>query len=157
MGDREARPGDGAYAGGLGTGAAPRTRRLVGACAAAVLLLAVAALLEGQRDPSEFRDRAALPSCGDTRTTWKGGVPAAEALCFDRALRSGTTGAELRVVSFTVEGDPIRTYFRALPGGGAEVFVDTSADAYGTGGWGHRRCPAARALTDLGGCATTAL
>ncbi|WP_432538003.1 hypothetical protein [Kineococcus arenarius] len=53
----------------------------------------------------------------------------------------------------TEEGDPIRPYYRVLPGrSGLEVFTDYSRDTYGSHDWEHLSCPAARSPEDLGTC-----
>jgi hypothetical protein len=56
-----------------------------------------------------------------------------------------TKGAELVVSAPTVEGDPIVTYYRVLPGGGVEIFVDSTLDEFGGdgAGWSLQRCPPA--------------
>lgn len=51
--------------------------------------------------------------------------------CLTNASR--TVGAELLVVTRTVEGDPIRRYYRNEPNGyGYTVFTDSSSDAFGS-------------------------
>jgi hypothetical protein len=100
--------------------------------------------------PAAFRYRAELPSCGRI-AAGLGPVTGDPVACFDAALREGR-GAELVVVQNTTEGDPIVTYYRALPGGGAELFTDSTEDSYGDGGWSHLACSDAREFGALGGC-----
>lgn len=137
---------------GLGTGASPRTRRVLGALLAALAVLAVVAVVLDRRDPAAYRDRAALPDCGSLETALDGTVPVTAATaCFDEAV-GGPQGAELLVVAYTDEGDPVRRTHRALPGGGVVVLTDATDDAFGPGGWSRQTCPAATALRELGDC-----
>ncbi len=143
--------------GSLGRGASGRTRRALGAVLAVLLTAAVVAVVVVERDPAAFRDRAALPSCGSaTGEAGDAGPPPAAAACLDAALR-GARGAELRVVAFTTEGDPVTSYYRALPGGGVEVLVDSTQDEFGTGGWSRRSCRAPVSLRALGECEVAGL
>jgi len=140
----------------MGSGASPRTRKALGAVLALLLIVGVAALVLSKRDPSEFRDRATLPSCGSVEESIDGSLPPAAVACFDAAL-GGIRGAELRVVSYTVEGDSIFSYYRALTGGGVEVLIDSTEDDYGTRGWAWRSCPRPTSLRVLGDCTSAAL
>ena len=56
------------------------------------------------------------------------------------------------MTSNTVEGDPIKTYYRALPGEGLEVFTDATADSFGSEGWRHVRCVDVAAVENLDSC-----
>jgi hypothetical protein len=47
-----------------------------------------------------------------------------------------------------VEGDPITSIYRILPGGSIEVFVDQRRDRYSKGGWYRLAC---QGLTRLQG------
>ena len=141
--------------GSLGRGASPTTRRALGGVLVVLLVAAVAGVVLDRRDPAEFRDRAALPSCGST-TGAAGALPRAPVACFDAAV-GGPRGAELRVLTYTPEGDEIVSYYRALPGGGVEVLIDSSADQYGSGGWVRRSCPRPTSLSTLGQCTTIRL
>lgn len=117
----------------LGMGASRRTRRVLTALLLAGLAAVLVAVIDSQRDPSEFRDRTALPTCDSTEVRSDGTVPPAAAACLDAAINNGR-GAELRVAMYTDEGDEISAYYRAWPSGGVEVFVDNTNDSYGTGG-----------------------
>ncbi|ABS03750.1 hypothetical protein Krad_2269 [Kineococcus radiotolerans SRS30216 = ATCC BAA-149] len=102
--------------------------------------------------PAAFRERFALPQCAPI-TVDQGRVdPAAlqDCLLSSDAQREG---AEVLVTSNTVEGDPIKTYYRALPGEGLEVFTDATADSFGSEGWRHVRCvDVAAAVENLDSC-----
>lgn len=89
-------------------------------------------------EPAAFQDRERLPSCGQVEAG-HGQVPPAPAGCLASAV--GTEdGAELAVSFLTVEGDPIVIYSRALPGGGVEVFGDTTRDDLGRKVWVRSAC-----------------
>lgn len=98
--------------------------------------------------PRAFVERAVLPSCGSVELGQGETIPQDLLDCFAKA---GADGAELVVTAPTTEGDPIVTYYRALPGGGVERFDDMTADAYG-GGWAHSTCPDAAAIDPTGMC-----
>ncbi len=51
----------------------------------------------------------------------------------------GVKGVPDRIRS-TTEGDPIATITRALPGGGLEIFVDSTQDAFGASDWTRTIC-----------------
>jgi hypothetical protein len=97
--------------------------------------------VSGESAPEGFRDRAVLPACG--RVVLGQGERVSrvdpEALA---CLRDGLTdgqGAELVVVSPTIEGDPVTDYRRVLPDGSTEVWTDMTEDEHG-GGWDHGTC-----------------
>ena len=87
-----------------------------------------------ENDPvgRQWMERDPLPRCGmldiDQGQRWRAAGPKAFD-CFDDALRTGGQ-AELAVVYPTIEGDPIRVWYRVL-GDRMEVYQDASADAYG--------------------------
>ena len=99
--------------------------------------------------PAAFTERPVLPSCGSVELDQGEPIPQEAIDCLAGA---GAGGAELIVTSPTVEGDPIVSYYRALPGGGIEVFSDMTQDAFG-GGWGYELCEDATTVADGGGCA----
>ncbi|CCH89279.1 exported protein of unknown function [Modestobacter italicus] len=101
------------------------------------------------------RDDGDLPSCGTVDLgpgTATSEVPADRAAClFDAAAER--VGAELEVVSYTTEGDPIPVYYRHHPGvSGLEVMEDQTADSYGSGDWVVTQCPEATSPHALGVC-----
>ena len=122
--------------------------------ASLVLLLGLAGCASegpGEREPTppedhpvgqQWLDREPLPGCGtldvDQGDGWRATDPEVFD-CFDDALRSGDA-AELAVVYPTVEGDPIRVWYR-LTGDAMEVYEDASADSYGGDmAWMFRTC-----------------
>jgi hypothetical protein len=95
----------------------------------------------GDSAPEEFRDRDVLPACG--RVVLGQGervsqVDPAALACLRDGLTDGQ-GAELVVVSPTIEGDPVTDHRRVLPDGSAEVWTDMTEDEHG-GGWDHGTC-----------------
>ncbi len=112
------------------------------------------AVVEGpdaEQAPAAFRERSALPQCTVITLTQGQRVPAdlKDCLLSSDAQREG---AEVVVTAPTTEGDPIKTYYRALPGGDLEVFIDTTADSFGSGEWRHVRCADIAALENLDSC-----
>jgi hypothetical protein len=122
----------------------------------ALALIPVGVHVASSREPAAFRQRSALPSCGSVEAGLGGELPRGPARCLSAALRAGA-GAELRVVLTTVEGDPVLTWYRALPGGGAEVFTDGTRDSFGPGDWARASCPAATSVDALGTCTSQPL
>ncbi|WP_432503025.1 hypothetical protein [Kineococcus arenarius] len=131
---------------------------LVAVLGVALLLFAVGTgawvvwqLTADGRAPAAFRERPALPQCAPITVPQGRPVPAALQDCL---LGAGAQheGVEVQVTSLTTEGDPIRTYYRVLPGGGVEVFTDATADSFGSGEWSHDRCPDVAALESGEGC-----
>ena len=102
--------------------------------------------------PDVFAERSALPDCGRA-DQYVGQVdavgPAVD--CFDAALSAGGT-AELLVVGYGNDSDPVFFYHRALPGGGMETFLDHRRDHYRSSDWQRFVCPEARSLRDTGEC-----
>lgn len=92
----------------------------------------------------DFLRRPTLPSCGSIdlpNGTRANREDRARVECFREGMLS-TAGAELAVVNYTVEGDPIRTYYRAeAKAQRLRVFVDTTDDSFaGFQGWRARWC-----------------
>ena len=102
--------------------------------------------------PARFVDRAPLPACPPVELRQGQEIPPSAQSCLDGGR--GGDGAELVVTAPTVEGIPIVTYYRWLPGaGGYEMFTDMTPDAaFGSGAWEHHSCPHAVTVTDLGEC-----
>ena len=111
---------------------------------ALVVTAAVVLALYLARDPVKERweDRAGLPDCGSVvlsqGESLKRDAPS-ELACLRDGHTSGE-GAELKVQWPTVEGDPIFTWYRALPSGETESYVDSTEDAWGDGGWSFSSC-----------------
>ncbi|WP_432548635.1 hypothetical protein [Kineococcus sp. SYSU DK004] len=117
----------------------------------AVVLGVAAVLVAIYAPPLSFLTRQDLTSCGDVTRDVDGQVPREAVACLQEAQAAGA-GAELTVTDYTVEGDPITTYYRAVPDrSGLEVYVD-SRDGYGKQGWTHLHCPQARTVPDVGTC-----
>ncbi|HVL54546.1 MAG TPA: hypothetical protein VM344_09850 [Vitreimonas sp.] len=85
--------------------------------------------------------RYELPFCGVEESGLAELINAEVRRCFVTALRDGT-GAEFVSILSTTEGDPIATITRALPGGGLEIFVDSTQDAFGARVWTRTICHA---------------
>jgi hypothetical protein len=92
--------------------------------------------------PIEFSQRSPLPNCGEIEIhglspTTEETYPASAIAC----LQSPAGGEFVRTLP-TTEGDPITAYFRVSPGAAVvELWVDSSRDRFGNGGWEHRDCP----------------
>lgn len=129
------------------------TARLVTAVA---LTGALATLLSGCAQgpvtpaptPTQFTERAVLPSCGEVELGQGDEIPAENITCLEDAADEG---AELAVTRPTTEGDPVTEYYRVLPGGGWEAYIDGSQDTNG-GIWWFTPCPEANTLEDLATC-----
>lgn len=128
-----------------------------GALAIAVALLAGCVAGPGvpqaQPTPAAFLEREALAACDPVTLGQGEEVPTDAVACLEEA---GPAGAELAVTRPTVEGDPVTEYYRVLPSGGWEVYIDMTRDAYG-GGWWLNTCPEATSMLDLGDCGSTEL
>ena len=126
---------------------------LIGAALLVIAMTAAVVLSRWTPPPRAFLTRQDVPSCPEVELGPVGGeLPPAAVACLSQAEERGR-GAELRVTRRTEEGDPIRSYYRVLPGrAGLEVFTDHSRDSYGSHGWEHLSCPDARSPEDLGTC-----
>jgi hypothetical protein len=97
--------------------------------------------------PTAFDSRAELPACGrvDLSPRTREAAPEPEPLrCFLRARGSGWR-AELVTVHYTVEGDPITSYWRNL-GRRVEVWHDNTKDSFGSRQWTHYLCSSVRVV-----------
>lgn len=103
--------------------------------------------------PAQFTDREVLPSCGELDLAQGDEIPDENLECLEGA---GEDGAELAVTRPTTEGDPVTEYYRVLPGGGWEAFIDGSQDRNG-GLWWYTDCPDAETIEDLAACKGAAL
>ncbi|MFF3352409.1 hypothetical protein ACFYWN_07110 [Streptomyces sp. NPDC002917] len=132
------------------TGQSVASRRCVAAVSVRARLVAVAAtsLLAAScgtlDDPVKDRweSRTEFSSCGKVSLAQgeeiqKQAVP--EIVCLRRALKSGES-AELKVTYPTVEGDPIREYYRLTPQGRLEVYTDSTDDRYTDRKWSFAEC-----------------
>ncbi|MFD5032092.1 hypothetical protein ACFWM0_17000 [Streptomyces sp. NPDC058405] len=120
---------------------------------AVVATVLVAAGCGGLNDPVKERweSRAESPRCGAVsldqgEEMQKKGVR--EIGCLQRALKSGES-AELKVTRPTVEGDPIREYYRLTPQGGLEVYTDSTDDRYSDQKWSFDECYAPEWLAEI--------
>jgi hypothetical protein len=85
-------------------------------------------------------NRSPLPFCGVEQGAGPGVTANAEVRgCFLDAYREGT-GAEYASIQMTIEGDPIATIMRTLPGGGVELLIDSTQDQYGEAHWRRITC-----------------
>lgn len=111
----------------------------------ALLLLGACTGGDGPADepPAAFTDRPPVPKCGTVVYDGAGVLDGIERDA-ERCLRSAADtnfAAELEVVRFTVEGDPIRTYIRSLVDRpGVEVFIDTTHTGDDGGRWRQLQC-----------------
>lgn len=93
----------------------------------------------GAATPKEVVARTVLPFCGVEEGGFAGLINAEVRGCFVAALRDGS-GAEFASIRSTIEGDPIATITRVLPGGGLEVLIDSTQDAFGARVWTRTVC-----------------
>jgi hypothetical protein len=94
----------------------------------------------GAETPVEVVTRPALPFCGVEEGAGPGITINAEVRgCFLAAYRAGT-GAEFASIQASIEGDPIATIWRTLPGGGVELLVDATQDEFGEKVWRRTTC-----------------
>lgn len=114
---------------------------LVAACGPPPSSISADTIVLGGTVPPDVARRIPLPACGiETATTQAGPWNVEARQCFLAAYRAGRP-AELLVTRPTVEGDPIRTLFRILGPGRAEVFVDSTRDAWSARTWERFVCP----------------
>jgi hypothetical protein len=101
----------------------------------------VASLSACSYTPSALEDWPDAASCGEweNRNEPVSGEQRRKTRCLLDAFESGRT-AELYVVFHSVEGDPIREYYRVLGSGRVEVFIDSTADSFANQKWSHLLC-----------------
>ncbi|MFC5854694.1 hypothetical protein ACFPZI_23775 [Streptomyces chlorus] len=132
------------------TGESSTRRRCVAAVSARARLVAMAAvsLVAGGcgvlDDPVKDRweSRTEFSSCGEVSLAQGEEMQeqaVREIACLRRALKSGE-GAELKVAFPTVEGDPIREYYRLTPQATLEVYTDSADDRYSDQKWSFAEC-----------------
>ncbi len=105
------------------------------------LLLALAGAGCGASPPQAFEDREELTDCG--LVTLDDTPPSPAELEAEQCLRTAVanqTTVEMRLVSFTVEGDEIKRYVRSVSGGLGPVEIFTDATSDNGGKWYHSRC-----------------
>lgn len=120
--------------------------------AAAVVIAGIVVLTSYGSVESRFDRREPLTSCGSVTLGQLEEVPAEAWACLDAGR---ATGAELVVTTPTTEGDPMRAYYRVGPGvDGLEIYRDTTADTYGSGGWSFTRCPGTVRVVEPTSCRT---
>lgn len=106
---------------------------------------------QSERAPAGFHDDLQRKSCGQLTLDQGGQIPADAIDCMNSAI--GTLDAELAVVSFSVEGDPIVDFYRtSTDTPGIEVFTDGEYDRYGSKEWTYRDCQKTTTFTSLQGC-----
>lgn len=90
--------------------------------------------------PVVVRDRSALPDCGweTVRSDGDANVPGRR--CLWSAYQEHRP-AEFVTTQWSIEGDPITSIYRVLPGGAVEVFIDSTHDAWSARTWLHLACP----------------
>jgi len=99
----------------------------------------------------QWEDRASLASCGEVtleqgeRLKLEG---RSEFECLRAAFTSGS-GAELKVQSPTVEGDPVTSYYRVTPAGTTEVYVDSTQDGFSDQKWSFADCKQPESVLDV--------
>jgi hypothetical protein len=93
----------------------------------------------GPATPLEVVTRSVLPFCGVEERGLSGSVDSDVRGCFVAALEAGRP-AEFASIQSTDEGDPIATIVRSLPGGGVEMLVDSTQDAFGARVWTRTIC-----------------
>ncbi|MET0829432.1 MAG: hypothetical protein ABWY26_07940 [Microbacterium sp.] len=103
---------------------------------------------EPRETPEQFLERESLPSCGELTLAQGDEIPDENMACL---LDAGEAGAELAVTRPTTEGDPVTEYYRVLPGGGWQAYIDGTEDRHG-GDWWFTDCPDAETIEDLATC-----
>src|SRR5439155_23353744 len=91
--------------------------------------------------PPAVANRTVLASCGTERAiTQQGPWNEAARECFWQAYRAQRP-AEFMSTRLTIEGDPITSIYRVLPGGRVEIFIDSTQDRFAADrGWQRLDC-----------------
>lgn len=125
------------------------TRQVIVAFAVVVML---AAGCGSEAPPEAFTERPPLDVCGAVRYPYTESAAEDAEACLRRAVSQGD-GAELQVTFTGVEGGETIRFLRTLPGGGFEVFYDSTGMDETWAGWSHRRCePLDPAVLEGVGC-----
>lgn len=93
----------------------------------------------GRSTPDAVVNRTLLPFCGLSEIGLSGPGDAAVRACFVAALAAGRP-AEMAEIRHTIEGDPIAAIIRSRPGGGVEIFFDSTQDQFGSRTWTRQVC-----------------
>jgi hypothetical protein len=113
--------------------------------------LAGCSVLGGDAVRDQWEARSTLPGCGEVtleqgeHLQQKGG---SEFACLRAAFKSGD-GAELKVVSPTVEGDPVTEYYRVNPSRTTEIYVDSTEDPNSDQSWSFAQCEQPESVLDV--------
>ena len=122
----------------------PVTCALIGA-------LAGCSVLAGDAVRDQWDERSTLPICGEVtleqgeRLQERG---RSEVACLRAAFNSGR-GAELKVVSPTVEGDPITEYYRITSSRTTEIYIDSTQDQNSDQKWSFAQCKKPTSVLDV--------
>ncbi|MFJ5834835.1 hypothetical protein [Streptomyces sp. NPDC093089] len=98
-----------------------------------------------------WKSRTEFSSCGEVRLEQGEEMQkqaAREIFCLQQALKKGES-AELKATYPTVEGDPIREYYRLTPQGRLEVYTDSTDDHYSDQRWSFAECYAPEWLAEI--------
>jgi hypothetical protein len=118
-----------------------------------VVLSALVLLAGCASDPIEerWKRRAEFRSCGEVSLDPLESLETdgqKEVACMRRA-REMRKGAELKVTFRTVEGDPVREYYRVTPQGKLEIYTDATDDHFSGKDWDFVECDAPTPLAKL--------
>ena len=102
-------------------------------------LAAIAAARLSQAAPREVRETTGAASCGEFVLGLGQSVPETAISCLRAA--EGSFGAQLAIVAYTTEGDPIVDFFFTREGeAGFVVHGDSQWDDFGSRDWSSARC-----------------
>ncbi|WP_151773686.1 hypothetical protein [Streptomyces abyssomicinicus] len=139
-----------------GRGGPPLTRFLpigwlVGGTLFALAGLTVLVLVDDDPVRDRWESRTPYAGCGEVRLRQGERMEthaAREIDCLRRAVEETAT-AELAVTFPTVEGDPIREYYRLTPQGRLEVYTDSTDDPHSDRTWSFSACHAPEWLPEI--------
>jgi hypothetical protein len=129
--------------------------RATGVAYASVWILGAAvtgcSLFGGDPVRHDWENRSSLQSCGevDLKLGERLKQEAKSELSCLRAARDSDEGAELKVQFRTIEGDPVTYYYRVIPGGTTELYVDSTKDPNSGEEWGYSACPDPQSVLDV--------
>ncbi|MER7810776.1 hypothetical protein [Streptomyces sp900116325] len=118
---------------------------------AATSLLAAGCGMLGDTVKERWASRTEFSSCGEVSLDQGEEIKkkaVREIACLQRALKSGGS-AELKVTYPTVEGDPIREYYRLTPQGRLEVYTDSTDDRNSDQKWSFAECYTPEWVADI--------